>query len=786
MQNFWMNFKNFWKRLFAPSNPKRWLLLSFSIIGIIAAIVCGFVFSITKQTNRSIEYGEGMRYQIEARISKDGKSLNPSNRELIDISNSLKYRFSTKNDFSTSVVAKGNGIIEVSKNELIKDTEKLKEFENSLVKKSNLILTDMNLNPLFTNGQFVKPDPNSKVKIDYNNIEKYITPIKENSAVVRYNPITGKYQLQLELESNAAVLEWKKATEHISKTPGQIMFMWSNLDDLYKLANSPLYKDDWNAANQNAANFTFVNNTPWDDKHKKLNAVKKFQFDGSKYLVNISKVNQSMNNKTFTIQLSTSNRTHAESLASSINFGANKNLSLSIHSQPLFFTKEKSQFNFKYVIIAFVVVISIIAIALMVNYGLLGALSTIPVALYIFLTLQMFTVLRGEYSPSSFVGLTVGIIMGIIPLAVIFNDLKYEIYKGKKRTKKAFKTAWNRNFFNMLDIFIISLILSIISFFLGTPNMQSFSIMVAFSSIFALISMLIINRFITSLFINTDIADNHLKLLAIKTNKINNLTQESKYKKIDYVKKSKFATIAPIILIVAAVITSITLSVIKQNVWNSFNLSGIFAESSFININIEFTKFGIILGVSSIAMIIYSLIRLRWTYTCALILTVIQNTILTFAMFILTRIPLSSFTIQSFLWTLLFTNIISFISFGSIKNKINLYDKDETLSKDQIRNISNSIFYETFRNNVIIYALIVISFGILMSFVKAIDLYTCLAFIVSSSLIMITVFFTGVSLASIFEEKRQAGIKHRIDNKYWVFPNEPAEQIFAGINNYSA
>ncbi|WP_429981903.1 hypothetical protein, partial [Mycoplasmopsis bovis] len=45
-------------------------------------------------------------------------------------------------------------------------------------------------------------------------------------------------------------------------------------------------------------------------------------------------------------------------------------------------------------------------------------------------------------------------------------------------------------------------------------------------------------------------------------------------------------------------------------------------------------------------------------------------------------------------------NVINkFIIFGSVKSKINLFEKDEALSKEQVRYVSNSIFYESFKNN---------------------------------------------------------------------------------------
>nr|WP_233750066.1 hypothetical protein [Mycoplasmopsis agalactiae] len=246
-------------------------------------------------------------------------------------------------------------------------------------------------------------------------------------------------------------------------------------------------------------------------------------------------------------------------------------------------------------------------------------------------------------------------------------------------------------------MYIGTLILSIIFFFLGTPNAQGFSIMITFGSIFGIIAILIINRYLTFLAVNTDVFDKKVSLLGIISKKIGKFNTEAKYKKINYVNKSKLTVIAPVLLIFGAIITLATLGAINNDAWSAFNLTGLFAEASRVNINIEFSKFGIILGLSVIAIIIYSLIRFKWTYSIAIVITLIQNLLITFALFLVLRIPLNIYTIQAFLWAILLTVANTFTIFGSIKAKMNLFEKDEALSKEQVRYVSNSIFYESFK-----------------------------------------------------------------------------------------
>ncbi len=90
------------------------------------------------------------------------------------------------------------------------------------------------------------------------------------------------------------------------------------------------------------------------------------------------------------------------------------------------------------------VAFSIIAIMLMVNYGLLGALATISLALFTFITLTLFTVMRGEYSPEAIAAMIVGLGLSLDVNISTFERLKSEIYLGQN-LGKANKTAFKKS-----------------------------------------------------------------------------------------------------------------------------------------------------------------------------------------------------------------------------------------------------------------------------------------------------------------------------------------------------
>ncbi|MBZ4203955.1 hypothetical protein, partial [Mycoplasma tauri] len=164
--------------------------------------------------------------------------------------------------------------------------------------------------------------------------------------------------------------------------------------------------------------------------------------------------------------------------------------------------------------------------------------------------------------------------------------------------------------------------------------------------------------------------------------------------------------------------------------------------------------------------------------------TLLINIVLTFSLFLITRIPLSSYSIQTFFWVILISCTNQFMIFNKIKEKIKLFENNSALEKKQVRSIANTIYVETFIYNLWTLAFIFIKLGIYLAFIKALDWETLLAFMLSSIFVLYSTMFISVSLWSKLEEKRQERIQRRIDTRYWVFPNEPSEQVFPGINNY--
>jgi SecD/SecF fusion protein len=168
----------------------------------------------------------------------------------------------------------------------------------------------------------------------------------------------------------------------------------------------------------------------------------------------------------------------------------------------------------QFLIVAAIIVFSFIAIFLVVNYGLLGALSTICAAFLIFLGLLMITVFRGEYSAEAIAALMVAVGIGLDFNIVFFERFKKELKSGnglQKSLKKADKLTLTSSITKALALLITSAVIYVVgSLYLGT-----FSALILTMSIFISIIMFILIRILANLILGTKVFDDKPYLFGI-------------------------------------------------------------------------------------------------------------------------------------------------------------------------------------------------------------------------------------------------------------------------------
>ncbi|MGL5522067.1 MAG: hypothetical protein ACRDAW_02255 [Metamycoplasmataceae bacterium] len=256
-----------------------------------------------------------------------------------------------------------------------------------------------------------------------------------------------------------------------------------------------------------------------------------------------------------------------------------------------FLTARNGTDVFLFLLIAAGVILSLVAIFLLVNYGLLGFLNIISTALLIFLTLLMISVFRGDYDPLSILLILASSIFSLVLNFGFFERIKKEIKNGIKADKAIFKA--NKLFFKSSFLTqIIQIVLSLIIFFITPPNLQIFSGVLLIQSLFSFFISFVGLRWCIRLLAKTvsfenlkpwfigiwtspkkliDIQEtNEIRISRKNSNPFSRFTVEK-----NYLKYSKATLIGTIVLLFMSLTSFMIFGLVNQSALSSFNLSNV-------------------------------------------------------------------------------------------------------------------------------------------------------------------------------------------------------------------
>ncbi|WP_029905495.1 protein translocase subunit SecDF [Mycoplasmopsis opalescens] len=559
----------------------RWFLTIFIVLSSVVVITTTTSLYTVKNSKKSIDHGGGNKFLLEAR-NDDGKLV--SDQEAAEIAQSINDRIGLNNNLGgSSYKIEGDGKLTIVQSGELDDLAR-NRFIESITSKPTLIVTDLNGQPLFKNGKFIeplsaKPSENASNEeknrwIDWSSMDQseylaYSAPFKEAKSV--FNQFAqkneSKYSIQIDLNKDAS-LEWAKLTDFIARRgrTNNEVFFWANLDKLVEEATS-LFNKEWNNAKQNPVDFVYIGEKRLIEGQVAL--LKNKSIKSKNFLLSSTPIlYPSGGQESFKIRGDFSSN-DAKRVSANINYAV-KNYNINNLSQSKI-TKQEANAAYIASIVALVAVLSLVSILLMVNYGLLGSLTTISMALYMFLTLTLFTVLRGEYSPLTFISLMIG--LGIIADTniVTFARLKRELYSGDK-SKKAIKTSLRSSLSAVYDSNILILVASFIIFYFASGDVKTFGINLVFSNLLLIFSVSLFVFITTNIMLTTGFFDNRLKWLGIRPKKIQRVDEQlRKIKEYNYEGKAKYFTIISLIIIVAAMLIYAITAGIGKNFLEGFN-----------------------------------------------------------------------------------------------------------------------------------------------------------------------------------------------------------------------
>ena len=184
-------------------------------------------------------------------------------------------------------------------------------------------------------------------------------------------------------------------------------------------------------------------------------------------------------------------------------------------------------------------------------YRFSGLISSLSILIYTSLVFLVFYLIDGVLTLTGIGALVLGIGMAVDACVITNERIKEELRKGKS-LKTAFINGNKESFSSIFDSNVTTLIIALILFAFGESSVKGFATMLIINLIMTMLIIVIINRFITKLFVNTKFFDNKTKAFVnYDSNK------EVKKSKFNFVTNFKTHFIAPIIVFVLAVIVTI-------------------------------------------------------------------------------------------------------------------------------------------------------------------------------------------------------------------------------------
>lgn len=148
------------------------------------------------------------------------------------------------------------------------------------------------------------------------------------------------------------------------------------------------------------------------------------------------------------------------------------------------------------VLIASLVALVLVVLFLSINYKLGGLVASLILVLDIFLGVTLFVALKGIVNQQAIAALIVSLGIAVDTIIVLFERTNVEIYNGKN-VVRAFKEGFKKSVHSIIDANIAILIMAVVMFFFGS-SVNSFSVMLAVSSVSTLIVMPTLIRFVLS------------------------------------------------------------------------------------------------------------------------------------------------------------------------------------------------------------------------------------------------------------------------------------------------
>ncbi len=179
------------------------------------------------------------------------------------------------------------------------------------------------------------------------------------------------------------------------------------------------------------------------------------------------------------------------------------------------------------IFISFLAAFVIISVILTAYYRISSPVAIVTIFASLLMSLFMFNTFGVEFSIGAIVGLAITALLGIFSSVIYFENLKNELYKGRT-LKKANSEASKHTTLPIIDASVVSLLASLITYFIGEPLVKPFAVMTTIGSVCNLLFVLVGSKALMWLLTNDTSLQDKKRYFGVDESKIPNTANEEK------------------------------------------------------------------------------------------------------------------------------------------------------------------------------------------------------------------------------------------------------------------
>ena len=404
-----------------------------------------------------------------------------------------------------------------------------------------------------------------------------------------------------------------------------------------------------------------------------------------------------------------------------------------------------------------VVALVIILALLIIIYRFAGAVASVGLIIYTYLTFVLFWLVGGVLTLPGIAAMVLGMGMAIDSNIINFSRIKDELEVGRD-FRSAYKKGNSNSLLTIIDANLTTLLVAVILFILGESSVKGFATMLIISILITMLVMVVMSRLFLNSFVKTGYFDKNLNFfIGIKNLK------KKRFAKLEFVKSSKIFIAISAICIVAGFVSlgfsglklgvdfkggssitiksddSLTVETVEADV-DTLGYTLISSEqiddssvSVLIEENLEgatltsvqdhfdstysaSTDIGVVTNVvkqeliknailavilASIGIIIYMTLRYKFSYAIGGVVALFHDAFIIIALFSILKLEVSSIFVAAILTIIGYSINDTIVIFDRIKENVtNEYDNKIT-SKQQLVDVVNSSLRQTIIRSII-------------------------------------------------------------------------------------